>query len=236
MLGHARERVGTARARALPVYGALVVDAEPDAVPVLPVQLALRGRRCLVVGGGRVGSRRAASLAAAGGDVLVVATRLSRELRSDARLTCELRGYQPGEANAYAIVVAATDVSSVNQLVCADAEAGGAWVNVADDADRSTLTFPAVARQGRVVVAVSTGGASPALAAALAGRIGSDLEPGYARLAELLSAARAEWRRSGARGRPRDWHELIGPEMLELMRTGQIDRAEERVERWLSSS
>jgi len=212
------------------------VDAEPDEVPVLPVQLALRGRRCLVVGGGRVGSRRAAALAAAGGGVLVVATRMSGALRSDVRLACELRRYRPGEASDYAIVVAATDDPSVNQLVRADAEAGGAWVNVADDADRSTLTFPAVARQGRVVVAVSTGGASPTLAAALAGRIGSDLEPGYARLADLLVVARAEWHRTGGRGRPRDWQELIGPEMLELVRTGQIDRAEERVERWLSSS
>ncbi len=185
-------------------------DDRPSAPPSggsgLPVVLFLAGMRCLVVGGGRVGARRARELAAAGASVTVVAPELDPALEDAAEtggggIECLTRSYREGEASAYRLVVAATGDGDVDRAVVAEALAAGALVSSADGAKPGNVSLPAVHRDGPVTIAVSTGGTSPALAVWLRTRLAAALGPETATLAELAGEAREALRRSGAAGR-----------------------------------
>lgn len=153
-----------------------------------PATLRLDGCSCLVVGAGAVGLRKARGLVAAGARVTVVAPEACdgvRELAGTGALRWEPRAFEAADARDKAVVFAATPVREVNRAV---AEAGarcGAWVNVADDPEGSTLHVPAVLRRGPVTVAVGTEGTAPALAAWVRDRIAAALPEGLAELAEL---------------------------------------------------
>lgn len=114
-------------------------------------------------------------------------------------------------------------------------DAAGVWVNSADDPALCSFTLPAVARQGPLMVTVSTGGHSPALATWLKAHITAELGPEFAVLAELLSDARERLRAGGRSTEGVDWRAVIDWDMLGLLRTGQEARVKERLEAWLSS-
>ncbi|MDO8362103.1 MAG: bifunctional precorrin-2 dehydrogenase/sirohydrochlorin ferrochelatase [Actinomycetota bacterium] len=128
-----------------------------------PVLLDLTDVPVLLVGGGTIALRKAAGLADAGAHVTVVAPEVLPGLRALA-VTVHERPYAAGEAGGYRLVITATSEAAVNAQVAADAREAGVWVNSADDPQNCSFILPAVARRGPVVVAVSTGGASPALA------------------------------------------------------------------------
>jgi siroheme synthase-like protein len=121
-------------------------------------------------------------------------------------------------------------------MVYEDAEAAGVWVNAADDPARCTFTLPAVARQGPLTVAVSTGGASPAFAAWLRDRLASDLGEEYEVLLRLLSEARLTIQTSGRSTEDVDWPSVLDSHMLDLIRAGDVGKAREHLEACLSSS
>jgi siroheme synthase-like protein len=180
--------------------------ADPELV--YPVALRLTGRPVLVVGGGDVASRKVSDLLAVGADVTVVAPEFVPELES-AGCVLERRAYRRGEVAGYGLVVAATDDEAVNQAVHDDAEAAGAWVNVADQPERCSVLLPAVARAGRVVVAVSTGGASPALAGWLRDRLRSAMPTGLDVIAEQLARERVAQQSAGRSTESVAWRERI---------------------------
>jgi precorrin-2 dehydrogenase/sirohydrochlorin ferrochelatase len=199
-----------------------------------PVSLSLEGRRCLVVGGGRVAERKVAGLLACGARVHVVAPELGQGLREAAqgahgRLTWEQRPYRRGEAGGYWLVLAATGDPQVSRAVFEDGEALGVWVNCADDPDSCSFTLPAVLRRGPLTVAVSTSGASPALARWIRERLAEQIGPEYAQLADLLSEQRQALRAAGRSTEEADWQGAIGPDMLELLRAGEVEAARERL-------
>lgn len=211
-----------------------------------PVALIVEGRPCLVVGGGRVAARRVAALLECGAAVRVVAERLGPEVRALAgserpgggTLEIEERAYRPGEAAAYEVVLAATDSREANRLVAADAAAARIPVNSADDPAACSFVLPAVARQGPVSLAVSTDGHSPALARWLRDRLaagdGGGLGPEHAVLAGLLAEKRDEIRASGRSTESVDWRPALDSDMLELIRTGRLEQARERLRECLS--
>ncbi|MEO7836855.1 MAG: bifunctional precorrin-2 dehydrogenase/sirohydrochlorin ferrochelatase, partial [Acidimicrobiales bacterium] len=162
-----------------------------------PVNLMIEGRRCLVVGGGTVAAHKAAGLVACGARVHVVAIEVSAAMTALAGPSIEKRPYRRGEVGEYRLGVAATGDAMVNAAVLADGEEAGVWVNAADDVDNCSFTLPAVVRRGPVVVAVSTGGHSPALARWLKERVAESIGPEYEVLAGLLSAERDAIRSSG---------------------------------------
>ena len=135
----------------------------PVDAPSYPVNLLLEGRRVLVVGGGTVAASKTRGLLAAGAVVHVVARDLGPEIRGLAA-TSEERPYERGEVAGYRLAVACTDDPAVNQAVFEDGEAAGVWVNAADDPEHCSYTLPARLDRGRLLVTVSTSGASPALA------------------------------------------------------------------------
>jgi siroheme synthase-like protein len=153
--------------------------------------LDVAGRRCVVVGGGIVGLEKAAGLAACGAAVTVVSPEL-HESFSELDGEWVRRRYRKGDLRSAFLVIAATADRSVNERVHRDAEARGMLVNVADVPDLCNFILPAVHREGPIAVAVSTGGASPALAKRLRSQIAELVTPGHADLAQELRAMRPE--------------------------------------------
>jgi uroporphyrin-III C-methyltransferase/precorrin-2 dehydrogenase/sirohydrochlorin ferrochelatase len=134
----------------------------------LPVGLDVRGRRCLVVGGGSVGTRKALTLARAGADVTVVAPALSDELaaRGEAgRIRCAREPFRPEHLQGAFLVIAATDDEALNAAVVRGAAQHGALACDASSAERSGVIFGALLEGDGVTVAVFTHGRDPALAA-----------------------------------------------------------------------
>ena len=203
--------------------------------PVYPVNLLLAGRRCVVVGGGPIAARKVSGLVEAGADVVVIAPTVGEEIRRLGAAAVVEREYRNGDLDGAWLVVAATGDPSVNRQVHADAEEARVWVNAVDDPPACSVTLPAVARQGPVVVAVSTSGQSPALAAWIRDRVAGKLGPEVAVLAELLSEAREEMKAAGRSTEGVDWRSALDSDMLELIRTGQLALARERLQACLSS-
>jgi siroheme synthase-like protein len=208
----------------------------PVRAPLYPVNLVVEGRRCLVVGGGTVAAHKAAGLLACGARVHVVAPDVSSEVAALAGVTIEERPYRRGEVGGYRLAVAATGEAAVNAAVLADGEEAGVWVNAADDVDNCSFTLPAVVRRGPVMVAVSTGGHTPALARWLKERVAQSIGPEYEVLAELLSAERDAIRSSGRSTEGLNWQSALESDMLDLIRTGKVREAKERLQACLSSS
>jgi siroheme synthase-like protein len=147
--------------------------------------LDLTGRACVVVGGGTVGLEKARGLLECGAQVKVVAPELEPELHDLPVEWVEGR-YQSWDLDDCWLVVAATPDRDVNRRVFDDAERRGIFCNVADDPELCSLILPAVHRVDPIAIAVSTGGASPALAQRIRSDIAEIVGPEHARLAEEL--------------------------------------------------
>jgi precorrin-2 dehydrogenase/sirohydrochlorin ferrochelatase len=200
-----------------------------------PVSLVVAGRRCVVVGGGEVAARKVDGLLAAGADVVVVAPSVDASIRSRGEVAILERPYRAGDLDGAWLAIAATDNPEVNRQVHDDGEALRVWVNAADDPRACSFTLPAVLRRGPVQIAVSTSGHSPALAAWIRSQIGEILGPEVALLAEWLSEAREEMKASGRSTEDVDWRSALDSDMLELIRSGQVALARERLQACLSS-
>jgi len=211
-----------------------------------PVSLDVTAKRCLVVGGGRVAARKISALLACGADVTVVAPRAHEAVAilsaegaiasvDGPPLDIQLRPYRKGEAAHYRLVLTATGIAEVDEAVHEDAQAAGVWVNSADDADHSTFVLPAVMRDGAVTIAVSTSGASPALAVWLRNRIEADLGTGLGELADLVSEARSRIKEIHGTTEGADWRELIEERLAPLVGQGRSDDARKALEEWVSA-
>ena len=147
--------------------------------------LDLEGRDVLVVGGGSVALEKVEGLLSCGARVTVVAPELDVALeRLD--VTLHRRAYRTSDLDGRFLVVAATSVTEVNRRVFADAEARGLLCNVVDVPELCSFILPAVHRVDPIAVAISTGGASPALAQRLRDEITAVVRPEHAALARKL--------------------------------------------------
>lgn len=158
-----------------------------------PVNLDLRERQVVVVGGGQVAARKVRSLLEAAARIRVVAPFLYPELEdlaAQGRLEAERRQYQVGDLEGAVLVLAATDSHEVNHAVAAESRERGIPVNVANAPDDGDCTLPAVAVVGDIMVTVSTGGRCPAFARWLARNLPDLMGPEYAEALELAAAVR----------------------------------------------
>jgi siroheme synthase-like protein len=154
----------------------------------------LTGRTVLVVGAGRVALEKIEGLLAAGAAVTVVAPQVLPELE-DLELTIIRRGYRTADLDGKFLVVAATATTSVNRRVFRDAESRALLCNVVDVPHLCSFILPAIHRHEPIAVAVSTGGASPALAQHLRDQIATVVRPEHAELAHKLRELRP-WAKS----------------------------------------
>jgi len=158
-----------------------------------PVFLDLRGRRCVVVGGGKVAGRKARNLVRAGALVSVISPETEPGLESLVSRV-ERRGYETGDLAGAVLAFAATDSREVNAAVAREAKERGIPVNVADNPSEGDFALPSTLRRGGLQVAVSTGGASPALARRIRTELEERFGPEWAGVVEQLERARREGR------------------------------------------
>jgi precorrin-2 dehydrogenase/sirohydrochlorin ferrochelatase len=155
--------------------------------------LRLSGRRCVVIGGGDVGLEKVEGLLACGGEVTLVspdAIEPLRELAGEGSIAWEQREYRSEDLERTFIVIAATGDTDVNIRVFEDAERRAMLVNVVDVPPLCNFILPAIIRTGPLAIAISTAGASPALAKRIRDEIAEEYGEPYARLAILLNEVR----------------------------------------------
>jgi precorrin-2 dehydrogenase/sirohydrochlorin ferrochelatase len=198
-----------------------------DAVNGYPILLRLAGQRCAVVGGGRVGERKVLDLLVAGAQVTILSPALTpalTDLAARGAIQVNLGEYSPGVLSALRprLVFAATNSGEINRQIAQEAREMGILVDVVDSADSGDFTSMAALHRGPVTLAVSTGGASPTLAAHLRERLASTIGPEYGTLAswlaELRPLARAQIR--SERSRRSLWRAILESPALELLRQG----------------
>jgi siroheme synthase-like protein len=197
------------------------------AVPFYIACLRLDGRRCLVVGGGEVGLEKVEGLLTCGAAVTLVAPAAHAalaELAAEGSIVWERRRYEPADLDGSFLVIAATDDSEVNIGVHEDAEARAMLVNVVDVPPLCNFILPAIVRSGPLAIAISTAGASPALAKRMKREIAEQFGEDYARLAVILNDARG-WAKAtlSTFAERRDFFESIvngDPDPIGLLRDG----------------
>jgi siroheme synthase-like protein len=197
-----------------------------------PMFLEMKGRRCLVVGGGQVAARKVEGLLAAGAAVGVVSPSLEGDLsklKSERRIQHVARQYQRGDLKGYMVVIAATDDAATNERVALDARQSGVLVNVVDEPALCDFIVPSVIRRGEVVLAISTGGLSPALARWLRQELETYVSEDFERLAQLLADVRVELRERGVTVAAEAWQRSIDARLLELIADGRFDEARARL-------
>jgi precorrin-2 dehydrogenase / sirohydrochlorin ferrochelatase len=160
---------------------------------LFPMFLKLDGRKCLVVGAGKIGESKIRSLLIAHADVRVVAPIATAAVAGWARagvISWESREFQASDLDAAYLVVAATSSLEVNDEVYRQSQNRQILCNVVDDPARCDFYYPAVVRRGALQVAISTEGQSPALAQRLRRELERQLQPVYAGWLEWLGTAR----------------------------------------------
>ena len=158
-----------------------------------PIFALVADKPCLVVGGGAVGERKVLDLRAAGAPVTVVSPGLTptlAQLAARGEIQHLKEDFSPEHLTGMVLVFGATDDPEVNAQVSAAAKARGLWVNIADAPELCTFIVPAQVRRGDLTLAISTGGASPALARQLRVELENRLGPEYGPYLALLREAR----------------------------------------------
>lgn len=194
---------------------------------VLPIAIHAAEVTVVVVGGGRVATRKAVAFLAAGATVRVIAPAISGELREKAdmneRLRLLARAYAPGDLDGATLVVAATDDAGVNESVVADARSAGKLVNRADLAAGGNFSTMAVHRAGDLTVGVVAG--VPAAASRVRDVIAQRFDQRYADAIEFLVTARAALL---SRGEPDGWRALaddvVSQDFCDLVEGGEFEK------------
>jgi siroheme synthase-like protein len=196
-------------------------------VPLYIACLRLGGRRCVVVGGGEVGLEKVEGLLACDAAVTLVAPDAVDELRAlaeEGSIRWERRAYAPGDLDGALLVIASTGDTDVNIRVFEDADARAMLVNVVDVPPLCSFILPAIVRQGPLAIAISTAGASPALAKRMKREIAAAFGEPYARLAVMLNDARG-WAKASLptyQDRKAFFEGIVNgePDPIELLRAG----------------
>ena len=156
--------------------------------------LKLKGRRCVVIGGGAMGLEKSEGLLACGGDVTVISPDAGPELEAlaaEGSITWEQRDYLgPEDLEAVFMVIACTDSTETNIQIYEDAEKRAMLVNIVDVPPLCNFILPAIVRTGPLAIAISTAGASPALAKRMKREISALFGEEYAQLAIMLNETR----------------------------------------------
>jgi precorrin-2 dehydrogenase / sirohydrochlorin ferrochelatase len=159
----------------------------------LPIFLDLGGRPCLVIGGGEVAEMRVGALLEAGAIVTVVgreATDRIRVLAEAAKLRHLARDYEYGDLHGYSLVYVATTNGEVARRAASEARETGIPINVVDSLESSTFITPATFKRGDLQIAISTAGASPAIARKIRQRLEQQIGPEYGVVLEIMRRAR----------------------------------------------
>jgi precorrin-2 dehydrogenase/sirohydrochlorin ferrochelatase len=199
--------------------------------PYYPISLKLKGRKCLVVGGGQVALRKAKALLEHDANVEVVSPTLCPELNqmtTDGAIRVTQRDYKTEDLQQAFIAIAATDNVKINKRVASEARRQGILVNVVDDPKNSDFIVPSYLKRGDITIAVSTSGRSPALARKIRSELERNFRTEYEHLAVVADEVRSNLKQQGVTASSDAWQEILGlNSLMELLRQGKNREAKE---------
>ncbi|SHE86468.1 precorrin-2 dehydrogenase/sirohydrochlorin ferrochelatase family protein [Desulforamulus putei] len=200
-----------------------------------PIFVKLEGQLCLVVGGGKVAERKVGSLLECGARVRLVSPEVTvpiKEWADQGKLELRQRQYQTSDLEGVFLVFAATNREEVNRRVAEECSARSLAVNVVDDPGACNFFVPSVIRRGKLAIAVSTGGASPALAAKIRRQLELQFGPEYQEFMDILTEVRRQVLKGVAdiQQRKRIFNDLVESDILDLLRKKKYDQVKERIQ------
>ena len=200
-----------------------------------PAFLDLGDRRmCIVIGGGMIAEQKVCGLLESGAGVVVISANVTvalEQLASERRISLRRRPYRHGDLTGAFLAIVADGDPHLRAAVRREADAERVLLNSVDDARHSHFIAPAIHRQGDLIVAISTGGKSPALAVRLRDRIGTQIGPEYGPVLDLLgefrpdvAAAEPDFLRRTAL-----WYRLVDLDLAEDVRRHGVDAARRKI-------
>jgi precorrin-2 dehydrogenase/sirohydrochlorin ferrochelatase len=194
-----------------------------------PIFLNLRGKKCVVIGGGHVALRKVKMLLEAGANVFVISRTSHPEItKLSKRKAIHLiqRDYKAGDLKNAVITLACTDVKEVNRKVALEAKKADVMANVADDPERSDFITPSFFKRGNLIVAVSTAGVSPALARKIRTKLEKTFGKEYASLLSLIGEVRSTLKEKGYPVSTETWQEALDLDsLIRLLQSGHRKKA-----------
>lgn len=207
----------------------------------LPLFFDLKSKPCLIVGGGTIATRKARLLHKAGATIHVVAPNISEELTrlaKDSGGSVELKKYSQACLANVVLVISATDIDSVNQVVAADCHALKLPVNVVDSPALCSVIMPAIIDRSPLIIGVTSGGEAPVLARRVRSMLESSIPAAYGDLAKLASKFRDKAKSVFSDGdlRRRFWESVLNGPAAEKVLSGNASEAEKMVEEQLNNA
>ena len=204
-----------------------------------PINLDLKGKKCVVVGGGKVAQRKVESLLACEANVLVASLKLSKRLKrflEQSRITHFRGDYHPRILKDGILVIAATDKSDINFKIFQDAVRLNKLINVVDSPDRCNFFVPAVLRRGALTISISTSGSCPALARKIKQELKDLYGREYAKFLSLLGNLRPEIKAKydSCAKRKLVWQRLVNSDILDLLKKNKIGSIKKKVKKCMS--
>jgi siroheme synthase-like protein len=194
-----------------------------------PVSLNIQGKRCVVIGGGKVALRKVKMLLDCRANVSVISPKPHPDiakLSKERAIHLIQRDYEAQDLKGAVIAIACTDVKEVNRKVADEAKKTRILVNVADDPELSDFIIPAFFRRGNLTFAVSTSGVSPALARKIRTKLEKSFGEEYASLLSLIGEVRSTLKEKGYIVDAEAWQEALDLDLLiQLVRSGQRKKA-----------
>lgn len=201
-----------------------------------PLNLTLKGKTCVIIGGGQVAERKAKTLLEAEALIIVIAPKVTREIASLAakhKLKVKKTGYQCGMIKSLRplLVFCAASDDRVNISAIEEAKSCGALVNAATRPDLTDFQVPAKVISGDLLFTVSTNGKSPALAKLIRQQLAVEYPPAFADFLERMSRLRQaiKMKSGGSKAHQDFWRQALKPSVIDLVRAGRLDQAEYEV-------
>ena len=193
-----------------------------------PVFLNLTERRCVIIGGGQIAEGKISKLLDSGAKIIVISPDATQGIRGFAergQIELDLRKYQEGDLQGAFLAIAATNDRMVNQEIFEEAEKQGILLNAVDDMPRCSFIAPSIVEKGPVTVAISTGGASPALARKLREKMEVSSALDWADATSVLSKARQVIKDKQIAVDPQRWQCCMTDELLTMIQAGHENEA-----------
>lgn len=196
-----------------------------------PLYLNIKGKKCVIVGGGKVAYRKACSLRDAGADVTVISPEMCSEMVNEKGITLVKDIYDERSLDGALLVIAATDDEVVNRRVSSDAEKRNIIVNIVDRPELCSFIVPSTIKRGDLCISISTGGASPALAKNIRKELEDIFGPEYGEYIDLLTKMRnvALSEVKDDAKRRKILQRLAEKDMLEIVKTKGTEEAEAKM-------
>ncbi|WP_296918944.1 precorrin-2 dehydrogenase/sirohydrochlorin ferrochelatase family protein [Megasphaera sp.] len=199
-----------------------------------PINVDLRNRPCLVIGGGTVAERKVTRLLDEGAVVTIIAPTATDTLKDRAAsglLTWKAKKYERGDEKPFFLIICATDDESVSRMASQAAEDAGKPINVCDVPELCSFTLPAIVRQGDLQLAISTNGKGPAFSRWLRQKLEQQFDDRYSRWLDEVARVRSAAREAlpSSKDRHAFWRTALSDDVMALVENNDIDEAGRRL-------